>query len=335
MKNHPDKSSVVSNKLQINLRRLFLFTIGILFTYTIMADNNEKFPVIESQLLLDAQAKLGEGAFWNHRTNTLWWVDIEGKNFHIYDPVTQSNKTYTLAQRIGTVVPDQDGNAIVALQDGIYRLFLHDGSVELLAKADYDPQKFRFNDGKCDPSGRLWVGTMALDGTKETAALYRLDKDLTLTRVLEGMTISNGIVWSADRSKMYYIDTPTQQVKEYAYNDESGEVEFTRVAIQIQPELGHPDGMTIDEHDRLWIGHWAGGAVYCWDPISGDLISKVDVDAKNITSCHFGGEDLKQLYITTASVGLSPEEKETFPLSGALFIALPGVKGTHSFYFKQ
>jgi sugar lactone lactonase YvrE len=305
--------------------------IAISISFSCMSTQN--IPVIDSQLLFDGQASLGEGALWNHETQTFWWVDIEGGLFHIYNPQSKENTTYPVHQRIGTVVPDVNGNAIVALQDGIYRLFLADGKLELLAKADYDPTKFRFNDGKCDPAGRLWVGTMALDGSRETAALYRFDTDYKLTRVLEGVTISNGIVWSADKTKMYYIDTPTQQVKEFHYNLETGEISFSRIAVEIQRELGHPDGMTIDENDRLWIGHWAGYAVYCWDPYTGDLISKIDVAAKNITSCDFGGQNLNQLFITSASVGMSAPEKEQLPHSGGLFIATPGVRGTKSFFF--
>lgn len=298
-----------------------------------MSSSKETFPVIPSELLYDSQSSLGEGAFWNHQTQTFWWVDILGKQLHIYDPATENNTSYTMPQLIGTVVPDQDGNAIVALQDGIYRFYFQDESLELLAKADHDPNKFRFNDGKCDPAGRLWVGSISMDGSKETAALYRMDTDYTLKRVWEGITISNGIVWSADNTRMYYIDTPTQQVKEFNYDNETGDITFSRVAVEIQHELGSPDGMAIDENNNLWIGHWGGLAVYCWDPVSGDLITKVDVAAKNVTSCAFSGENLDQLIITTASVGMSDEEKNNLTDSGGLFLAIPGVKGVLSPFF--
>ena len=318
-----------------NLFLLLSLLMGVFNVFNVMAINKKNIPVIESQLLIDSKAQLGEGAIWNHKTNTFWWIDIEGGHFHIYNPATEKNITYPVHQRIGTVVPDSEGNAIVALQDGIYRLFLEDGSLELLAQADYDTEKFRFNDGKCDPAGRLWVGSMPLDGSRETAALYRFDKDYTLTRMWEGVTISNGIVWSADKTKMYYIDTPTMQVKEFAYDLQTGTIEFTRIAVEIPDGMGYPDGMSIDENDRLWIGHWAGHAVYCWDPHSGDLIARVEVAAKNVTSCDFGGENLDKLFITSASVGMSEEEREKLPHSGGVFMADPGVTGARSYFFGE
>jgi sugar lactone lactonase YvrE len=314
-------------------RSCMTLLLVLIIKLNVMAELKTDVPVTSSELLYDGKARLGEGAFWNHETNTFWWVDIEGETFHIYDHETETSKSYPVQQRIGTVVPDKDGNAIVALQDGIYRLFLHDGSLTLLAKADHDPERFRFNDGKCDPAGRLWVGSMPMDGSRETAKLYRFDHDYTLKPMLDGVTISNGIVWTADKTKMYYIDTPTQQVREFRYNNSTGEIEFSRVAVEVPRELGHPDGMSIDENDRLWIGHWAGHAVYCWDPLTGQLIAKVEVAAKNVTACDFGGKNLDKLFITTASVGMSEEEREQLPKSGGMFIAFPGVKGAKSHFF--
>jgi len=289
--------------------------------------------MIKSELLLNSRSQLGEGALWNHKTRTFWWVDIEGALFHIYNPATGENDTWDVGQRIGTVVPDQQGNAIVALQDGIYRLRLADGSLDLLAKAHHDPQKFRFNDGKCDPAGRLWVGSIPMDGSRETAGLYRMDHDCTLIRVLDGVSISNGIVWTADHSIMYHIDTPTMEVRAYAFDKKTGEIEFRRVAITVPPGMGFPDGMSIDKEDKIWIAHWAGSAVYRWDPLAGRLLAKVEVAAKNVTSCDFGGENMDQLFITTASVGMSEEERGYMPHAGGLFIAKPGTTGVKSFFF--
>ena len=302
--------------------------------YLVMsAAYSQEYVMIQSKLLLDARSQLGEGALWNHKTQTFWWVDIEGKLFNIFDPTTGENRSWDVGQRIGTVVPDRQGNAIVALQDGIYRLRLEDDSLELLAKAHHDPARFRFNDGKCDPAGRLWVGSMPMDGSQETAALYRMDHDYTLTRVQDGVTISNGIVWTADHSTMYYIDTPTMEVREYDFDVQTGEIEFRRVAVTVPQGMGYPDGMTIDKEDKIWIGHWAGSAVYRWDPVTGDLMAKVEVAAKNVTSCDFGGENMDQLFITTAIVGMSDEERKQLPHAGGLFIAKPEVKGAKSFFF--
>lgn len=315
------------------LQSFFLFFTPAMICSLPVLSQTSTPTMISSELLYDARAQLGEGALWNHNTQTFWWVDIEGKLFQIFDPATGENQSWNVGQRIGTVVPDQQGNAIVALQDGIYRLILADGTLQLLAKASHDPERFRFNDGKCDPAGRLWVGSMPMDGSQETAGLYRMDLDYTLTRVLDGVTISNGIVWTADHSTMYYIDTPTMEVREYSFDKETGDIEFRRVAVTVPREMGFPDGMSIDEEDKLWIGHWAGNGIYRWDPLTGELLAKVEVAAKNVTACDFGGQNMDQLFITTASVGMSEEEREQLPHAGGVFWANPGVKGAKSFFF--
>ena len=153
--------------------------------------------------------------------------------------------------------------------------------------------------------------------------------------VYDSVTISNGIVWTSDKKTMYYIDTPTSTIKEFDYNNETGEISNGKIAVKIPIKLGFPDGMTIDEENMLWVGMWNGNAVIRFNPKTGKVISKVEVPAHNITSCAFGGENLEMLYITSARVDMTEEELIKYPLAGSLFKVNPGVKGVKSNFYKK
>jgi len=221
------------------------------------------------------------------------------------------------------------------LQNGIYALDITTGSKKLIVNPEKDLPNNRFNDGKCDPSGRFWAGTMSTIDEKKVGSLYRLNADSTIHKMVENVSISNGIVWSKEKTKMYYIDTPTQKVMAYDYNNKTGDISNAEVAVDIPTELGSPDGMTIDGNGNLWIALWGGNAVGCWNPETGKLVTKVQVPAKNVTSCAFGDDDLGTLYITTAREDNSPEELEKYPYSGGVFKIRPGVRGVTAFYFND
>ncbi len=280
-------------------------------------------------------AKLGEGAFWNYQTQEFYWVDIEGKKLHIYHPATKTNRSFSTPSRIGTVVPIDENSAIIALEDGMYKINTRSGKVSLFASVEADMPGNRFNDGKCDPAGRLWVGSMDFGTKNPTANLYRIDADGVATKMLDSITISNGIVWASDEKTMYYIDTPTGQIRAYDFDVSTGDISNERVAVEVPDSLGFPDGMAIDAEDMLWVGMWSGNAVARFNPKTGQLISKIEVPAKNVTACAFGGPNLDTLYITTANLGMTKEEQKAFPFAGSIFKAVPGVKGVKSPFFKM
>ena len=285
------------------------------------------------ELVLDAKAVLGEGSLWNPKEKVLYWVDIEGHKLHIYDPLTRQDRIFPVGARIGTVVPLEEGGVLVALQNGIHRMDTRSGELSFLLNPIQDPQ-IRFNDGKCDPTGRFWVGTMELNVKENAAVLYRIDKEKKVEQVLDKLTISNGIIWSLDQKTMYFIDTPTGVVQAFDFEKESGKISNGRKIIQIPSAEGHPDGMTIDEEGKLWVALYGGAAVGRWDPSSGKMLQKIQVPVPNVTSCAFGGEHLDTLYITTARNGLDEEKLEQFPLSGGLFSVVPGVKGVQADFCK-
>ncbi len=291
---------------------------------------------LQSQLLYKADATLGEGAIWNHEQQAFWWVDIEKGLLNIFEPQTGENKSIEMGQRIGTVVPATDGTAIVALEDGIYSYDFGSGEMIFRSRPDKHTGSIRFNDGKCDPAGRLWAGSMGMGGNiRGKAFLYRFDHDFSAHTMLDSITISNGICWSGDKKKMYYIDTPTMQVKEYDYVDKTGEISFNRVAVEIPQGMGGPDGMCIDAEGMLWVAHYGGSAVCCYDPSSGALLHKISVAAPNVTSCAFGGKDLKTLYITTAAQGMNQEARTKYPDAGGLFYIDLDIKGVKATFFQS
>ena len=288
---------------------------------------------MEAELVLDAQATLGEGAVWHRRTARLYWVDIEQGEIHAFDPRTGVDEVHRVGHRVSAVVPRRRGGLMLALDVGFARFDPASGDLTLLGDPEADRPGNRFNDGKCDPLGRFWAGTISLARQQGTAALYCLDAKEQLRRMLSGLTNSNGIAFSPDASTMYHIDTPTLQVCAFDYRAETGEIGNRRVVVDVPIELGKPDGMTIDTEGMLWVALFRGGCVTRWDPRDGSLLATIRVPATQVSSCAFGGSKLDTLYITTARVGLSAEQLAEQPHAGGLFAARPGVWGMEAFEY--
>jgi sugar lactone lactonase YvrE len=264
----------------------------------------------------------------------LYWVDIIEKKIHVYQPDTGENKSISLDQQVGAVVPRKSGGAILAMQNGFYALNFNTEKTELI----YDPESHlpdnRFNDGKCDPHGRFWAGTMNSLGLRKKGALYCLDTNMSVTKKLNCLSISNGLAWSPDHVYMYHIDTPAKKVVRYEYDLTTGHVQKPRVIITFNEGEGVPDGMTIDEEGMLWIAHWGGSKISRWNPKTGKQLTAVSIPALNVTSCTFGGPDLTDLYITTARTQTNNEDLVMFPHAGGVFKLKTQVKGSPTFSFK-
>ncbi len=324
----------------MNKNYYLLLLLSILFYNCSTPENkpketSEKMEAPTAVLEYKINAQLGEGAFWNYKTQEFYWIDILGKQLHIYNPATKENKSFPTPSRVGTVVPAADNEAIIALEDGMYTINTLSGEIKLFSAIEAEQTENRFNDGKCDPAGRLWVGSMHLNESVPNANLYKVEHDGAFTKMLDSITISNGIVWTKDQKTMYYIDTPTGHIRAFVYDVSTGAISNERVAMTVPTSLGYPDGMAIDEEDKLWVGLWNGNAVARFDPFTGKLISKIDVPAHNVTACAFGGKDLDLLYITTARVDMTSEEQAKYPDAGSVFVADPGVKGVRSAFFGE
>ena len=285
---------------------------------------------ITAELLFDTKSVVGEGPIWDFENNILYWVDIISKELHFHDPATGSHEVRTLEAMPGTVVCRQSGGLLLALDSGFAFYDIQTEAVTPVADPESDIPANRFNEGKCDPAGRLWAGTMRMSEDKPTGSMYRLDADLSVHKMFDNITISNGICWSSDLKTMYYIDTPTMKIEAFDYDNATGAIENRRVCCHVSEEESWPDGMAIDVEGKLWVGHFFGKHVRRWDPDTGKCIDKIELPCSNVTACAFGGENLDTMYITTATADIPEEERAQQPLAGGLFVADPGVRGERS-----
>ncbi|MCX6044673.1 MAG: SMP-30/gluconolactonase/LRE family protein [Chloroflexi bacterium] len=287
----------------------------------------------EPKILVDIRALVGEGALWDETQGVLYWVDILSNKLYIYDPASGENRTFDVGQHVGTVVLRASGGVMLAVYDGFAAYDLDKQTLTLIHDPEADLPNNRFNDGKCDPAGRFWAGTMAYSNQTTQGSLYRLDADLSVHKMLGNIGISNGIVWSLDAKTMYYIDSMAYTVRAFDYDNATGAISNERVVITVPRELSLPDGMAIDAEGMLWVAHFGGSAVRRWDPNTGQVLATIDLPAKQITSCAFGGPNLDTLYITSGANGLDEAALAKQPHAGALFSVKPGVRGVTTFKF--
>ena len=289
---------------------------------------------MKAELLLDAKATLGEGPIWDPREQALWWIDIEEHLLHRLDPLSGENVSFDVGQRIGTVVPRAAGGLMLAIEKGFAAFDPESGKLDVLVDPEAHLPQNRFNDGKCDPAGRFWAGTLEILEQDMTAGtLYCLHADGHVEPRVANVGVPNGIVWTSDKQTMFFIDTPTLRVDAFDYDNETGQIANRRPAVELPEGMGFPDGMAIDAEDKLWVALWDGWCVARFDPLTGALMEKIDVPVSQVTACCFGGPELSELYITTARCGLEAEALNAQPLAGGLFRARPGVRGAASVSF--
>lgn len=273
-------------------------------------------------LMVDAKASLGEGPVWDCLRGELWWVDIDAGEIHATDTDGHDRVVIDIPL-VSCVTPARDGRLFFCA--GLRSGFLDVERLEITWAADIPPTgAVRFNDGKCDPTGRFWAGTMDKQGRDPIGSLYRFDRGLpreplSTVTIANNITVSNGLAWSRDGTHMYYIDTPRKTVDAFSIDLVSGVAGERRTVISVDPSDGQPDGMTIDSDGLLWVAHWDGHAVSRYDPQTGTMVARVPIPAARVTSCMFGGKGLSTLFITTARQGASNEELQQYPASGGLF----------------
>ena len=285
------------------------------------------------ELVLDTKAQLGEGPCWDAASRTLYWINIYAGEIHAFSPETGSDRVIPVGEPIGCLAPTKAGELIIASQSGISLLNPTNGARKPITHPEAGMPGNRFNDGKCDPTGRFLAGTMDNAEKEASGSLYSLSSDGTLKTLLMGVRISNGLAWSPDHATLNYIDTPTRTVMAFAYDLSTGDISQPRKAILVPEQLGWPDGMTSDSDGNLWIAMWGGAALTKWDPASGRLLQTIPIPALNVTSCAFGGEGLTDLYITSARKGMNDEQLSRYPLTGAVFRLRMDVKGMPAFSF--
>lgn len=289
-------------------------------------------------LLLNLHLELGECPVWDDRTETLYWVDGFGKKWFSRD-ATGIHRQFETGSTIGSIALTRSGDLIAGLQNGVYRIDQNTGVHTLYVNPEEGKTGNRLNDGKVDPLGRFIVGSMSEAGNggegdfAPTGALYAIEGGARCRQLISNIRISNGLAWNHVHDTLYYIDSPTGCIFAFDYNVETGAVRNQRICVRLPPGEGIPDGMTIDVEDRLWVAHWGGSCVSCFDPVTGERAAKINLPVKHVTSCTFGGKNMNELYITTSTNGVSGLEWLNQPLAGALFVASVDVQGCRTFHF--
>lgn len=279
------------------------------------------------ELVVDARATVGEGPVWDAARGILWWVDIPAGLVHRFDPRDGSDHTLSLGSAVGAVALRDRATLLVALADELASLDPATGRVErLVAFAPGDGRPLRCNDGKCDPAGRFWVGRMAPDGAAGEGSLLRVGPDLAMVTRLSGLAIPNGLGWSLDGRRMYFLDSAWCEVREHPYDPATGLMGDGRSLVRFPDDGTVPDGLTVDAEGHLWVARWGAGCVVRVD-LDGNVVGRIDLPVSQVSSCTFGGEDLGDLYITTAHEDFGPRDLAREPLAGGLFRCRPGVRG--------
>lgn len=274
---------------------------------------------MRAEQVTDPVAEHAEGPVWSQRWGGLRWVDM------LAGDVLSLGPGGTVGRRhVGSIAaalrPRRQGGAVIGVERG-FALEDADGTLTPLPEVWTDPG-VRMNEGACDPDGRFYCGSMAYDQAPGAARLYRLNPDGTVEVVLEDVTVSNGLEWSPDGSLAYYNDTATLQVSVFDYDRDKG-LTNRRIFVDLTGEELRPDGLTVDAGGGVWVALSNGGAVRHYTP-DGKLADVIDLPAKKVTACTFGGAGLETLYITTSREGLEPGQD---PLAGSLFRAEVGVRG--------
>ncbi|RDI51363.1 IclR family transcriptional regulator [Microvirga subterranea] len=266
-------------------------------------------------------AHLAEGPVWAPHEKRLYWVDILAPSVHRFDPATRTNEEIVLPRLVSAVVPRRGGGLAALTQDGLEALDFDSGRLEPLVDPEADIPDNRFNDGKCDRLGRLWGGTMRLDASRATGALYAIAGDRSWKRVAAGFTVANGLDWSPDARTFYFADSAPGRIHAYDFDLAAGAIDNRRIFAEIDASEGRPDGLAVDSEGFLWCAIWDGWCVRRYDP-DGRLEREVRLPVPRPTSVAFGGEDLKTLFITTARIRLPSRVLTEAPFSGGLF-AMP------------
>lgn len=274
--------------------------------------------MISVSIAVDAADILGEAPYWHSEEQCLYWVDAFAPAIRRLDPVSGRVISTVVSADIGSFVFADDGSVVGGMRTGFNRISLETGEVEPIVNPLPPDRRIMLNDGKCDRRGRYWCASVHSDFVGRQAELFRLDPDLTARRIDGGFIIGNGIAFAPDDSRMYLADSRDETVWVYDFDIETGAISNRRVFFSTAGIDGRVDGATCDNEGNYWCALVHGGAVACIDP-GGKMVERISVPAKHPTMVAFGGPRLDQLYVTSASILLPPDERAAWPQAGKLF----------------
>ena len=279
---------------------------------------------MEPQLIADYECVTGEGPLWHPDEKRVYWTDIPTGRIFRYDPATGEHEQFYEGEVVGGFTIQADGALLLFMEKGAVKIW-RDGTLTSIIDDIPDERETRFNDVMADVSGRVFCGTMPT--VDRLGRLYRLDTDGTLTRLLDGIGVSNGMGFTPDRKQMYYTDSTKREIYLFDYNAETGDITNQRVFVQTAEDEGVPDGMTVDAEGYVWSARWDGGCLVRYAP-DGTEKRRIHFPAKKVSSVIFGGEDYTDMYVTTAGGNNKAEEGKG---AGALFRINLGIKGVPEF----
>lgn len=280
------------------------------------------------EVALSVRGEHAEGPLWDAQTAHLWWVDIAGRRVHCFDPASGQHTSWTTSAEPGGVILSASGEPVVATPVGLAALERTTGELTLRVVIEQHRAENRTNDAKVDPRGRAWVGTMAFDKRPQNGALYRVDGEVS-SRVVDGLTISNGPAFDDAGTTLYLADTALGVIDVFDVEPETGALASRRRFVDLSDAQVWPDGMTVDDEGMLWVAIGRASAVYRYRA-DGTLDGVVELPTTNPTSVAFGGANGDELYITTSWVDCEPESHAADPFDGAIFRCRPGMTGPPS-----
>lgn len=283
-------------------------------------------PMANLGCVLPWGAQLGECPVWHPVERRLYWIDILGPAVYRFDPATGRNETCDPGKLVSAVIPEPGGGLLVAAQDGIERLDFATGALVPFASPEAGLADNRLNDAKPGPDGAIWIGSMRIDASRPTGALYRVGTGGEVERKEGRITVSNGLGWSPDGRTFYFVDTVPGLIRAYDFDPATGALSGRRDFARVPEAEGRPDGLAVDAEGGVWCAIWDGWCVNRWLP-DGRLDRRIDLPVPRPTSIAFGGDDLATLYITSARTRLPASTLAEAPLSGGLFACTPDVAG--------
>jgi len=277
--------------------------------------------------VLEIRSRLGESALWVAAEQCLYWLDLKAPALHRFDPASGRDEAWPLplATPLGGIVRGRDG-LLLAAPDGVLRCDFARRRLALWTQPNDRPDDTRFNDCKVDRGGRLWLASSHIDEREPAGGLYRVTADGAATCVERGFACANGPAFGPAGDVLYFADTIAQRLYAYDLDAATGEVRDRRLFAAFSDADGQPDGMTVDAEGGLWVCHWGGGRVSRYLP-DGCRDLSIPMPVPDVTSCSFGGADLRTLFVTTASIEMTPAALERAPLAGSLFAIETAVAG--------
>ena len=284
-----------------------------------------KIKTSEPKPLWKIRCTLGEGTLWVSEHNSIYFVDIKKKKICSFNIKNKKKKIFKVNKEIGFIAHIKDHTFILGLQGELRIQDLKSKKILKSIEIESNLKFNRINDGKTDPAGNLWFGTMDnLERKIEKGSLYKLDKNLMLTKVDKNYRITNGPAF-IDQFNFYHTDSPKKRIYKIKINKKN-KIISKKIFIKFAPEDGSPDGMTLDKNKNLWVAHFHGACISVFNN-NAKLVHKINFPAKNITNCAFGGKNNSELFITTATKGMSKADIQKFSYSGYLFSVKTNSKG--------